>query len=31
LEKAGILKKQVQAPLLLPDYRYEKALTGAHQ
>jgi succinate dehydrogenase/fumarate reductase flavoprotein subunit len=30
LEKSGILKKQIQAPLLLPDYRYEKALTGVH-
>ena len=31
LEKAGLLKKDIRAPLLLPDYRYEKALTRVHQ
>jgi succinate dehydrogenase / fumarate reductase flavoprotein subunit len=31
LEESGILKRLIQAPLLLPDYRYEKALTGVHQ
>lgn len=31
LEKSGILKKHIKAPLLLPDYRYEKALGKIHQ
>lgn len=31
LERSGIFKKQMKAPLLLPDYRYEKALTKVHQ
>jgi len=31
LEKLGILKKQIKTPLLLPDYRYEKALGKVHQ
>jgi succinate dehydrogenase / fumarate reductase flavoprotein subunit len=31
LAEAGLLKKEIEAPLLLPDYRYEKALTQAHQ
>lgn len=31
LEKLGILKKHIRTPLLLPDYRYEKALTKVHQ
>ena len=31
LRESGVLKKEIQAPLLLPDYRYEKALTKVHQ
>ena len=31
LERSGIFKKQMKAPLLLPDYRYEKALTKVYQ
>jgi succinate dehydrogenase / fumarate reductase flavoprotein subunit len=31
LEKAGVLKTHLKAPLVLPDYRYEKALTKVHQ
>jgi hypothetical protein len=31
LEKSGILKRHIQTPLLLPDYRYEKALGRVHQ
>jgi succinate dehydrogenase / fumarate reductase flavoprotein subunit len=31
LEKLGILKKRVKTPLVLPDYRYEKALGKVHQ
>jgi len=31
LEELGILKKHVKTPLLLPDYRYEKALGKVHQ
>ncbi|HSB07063.1 MAG TPA: FAD-binding protein [Thermodesulfobacteriota bacterium] len=31
LEKAGVLKREVKAPMILPDYRYERALTQAHQ
>ncbi len=31
LERAGILKKEIKTPLLLPDYRYEKALAKIHQ
>lgn len=31
LEREGILKKEIRSPILLPDYRYEKALPQAHQ
>jgi len=31
LERAGALKRGIQAPLLLPDYRFEKALAKIHQ
>ncbi len=31
LEKEGLLKKGIESPLLLPDYRFEKALTRVHQ
>jgi succinate dehydrogenase / fumarate reductase flavoprotein subunit len=31
LERAGALKRGIQAPLLLPDYRFEKALAKTHQ
>ena len=31
LEELGILKKHIKTPLLLPDYRYEKALAKVHQ
>jgi len=31
LERAGVLKKAMKSPLLLPDYRYEKALAKVHQ
>ena len=31
LRESGVLKKDIKAPLLLPDYRYEKALTKVHQ
>ncbi len=31
LGRSGVLKKDVKSPLLLPDYRYEKALTKVHQ
>lgn len=31
LERAGVLKKVRKAPLLLPDYRHEKALSKIHQ
>jgi succinate dehydrogenase / fumarate reductase flavoprotein subunit len=31
LEKEGLLKKGIGSPLLLPDYRFEKALTRVHQ
>lgn len=31
LEKSGILKKHIKTPLLLPNYRYEKALGKVHQ
>ncbi len=31
LEETGLLKKDIRSPLLLPDYRYEKALTRVHQ
>jgi succinate dehydrogenase / fumarate reductase flavoprotein subunit len=31
LERAGILKRGLLTPLLLPDYRFEKALAKAHQ
>jgi succinate dehydrogenase/fumarate reductase flavoprotein subunit len=31
LEKSGILKRHIKTPLLLPDYRYEKALGRVHQ
>ncbi|MDI7260168.1 MAG: FAD-binding protein [Thermodesulfobacteriota bacterium] len=31
LERTGVLKKVRKAPLLLPDYRYEKALSKIHQ
>jgi succinate dehydrogenase/fumarate reductase flavoprotein subunit len=30
LERVGILKAQIRAPLVLPDYRFEKALTRVH-
>lgn len=30
LERAGVLKTRLKAPLVLPDYRYEKALTKVH-
>ncbi|MGQ9508721.1 MAG: FAD-binding protein, partial [Thermodesulfobacteriota bacterium] len=31
LEREGILKKDIKSPMLLPDYRYEKALPKTHQ
>jgi len=31
LERSALLKKEIRAPLLLPDYRYEKALARTHQ
>jgi hypothetical protein len=31
LRESEVLKKGMKAPLLLPDYRYEKALTKVHQ
>jgi len=31
LRESGVVKKEIKAPLLLPDYRYEKALTKVHQ
>jgi len=31
LRESGVLKKDIKSPLLLPDYRYEKALTKVHQ
>lgn len=31
LERGGVLKQEIKAPLLLPDYLYEKALTQVHQ
>jgi succinate dehydrogenase / fumarate reductase flavoprotein subunit len=31
LEELGLLKERIRAPLLLPDYRYDKALTKLHQ
>jgi succinate dehydrogenase / fumarate reductase flavoprotein subunit len=31
LERFGLLKTGIKAPLLLPDYRYEKALAKVHQ
>ncbi|NWF93533.1 MAG: FAD-binding protein [Syntrophaceae bacterium] len=31
LERLGVLKREIKAPLLLPDYRYEKALGRVHQ
>ena len=31
LGEGDLLKKEIKAPLLLPDYRYEKALTKVHQ
>ena len=31
LEKSGLFKRHIKAPLLLPDYRYERALTKVHQ
>jgi len=31
LKRAGALKRGIQAPLLLPDYRFEKALAKTHQ
>ena len=31
LERAEILKEHIQSPLLIPDYRYEKALPKIHQ
>jgi len=31
LEKSGILRRHIKTPLLLPDYRYEKALGKVHQ
>jgi len=31
LDGSGILKREIKSPILLPDYRYEKALTKVHQ
>jgi len=31
LERSGLLKENIRGPLLLPDYRYEKALARIHQ
>jgi succinate dehydrogenase/fumarate reductase flavoprotein subunit len=31
MERSGVLQKDIKSPLLLPDYRYEKALTKVHQ
>ena len=31
LEDVGILKRHIKAPLILPDYRFEKALARVHQ
>jgi hypothetical protein len=31
LERARALKRGIQAPLLFPDYRFEKALAKTHQ
>jgi succinate dehydrogenase / fumarate reductase flavoprotein subunit len=31
LRESGVLKKDIKSPLILPDYRYEKALTKVHQ
>ena len=31
LERFGLLKREIKSPCLFPDYRYEKALTRAHQ
>ncbi len=31
LTESGVLKKDIRSPLILPDYRYEKALTKVHQ
>lgn len=31
LRESGVLKKGIKSPLILPDYRYEKALTKVHQ
>jgi succinate dehydrogenase / fumarate reductase flavoprotein subunit len=31
LEKEGVLKEMIRAPLILPDYRFEKALPKIHQ
>jgi hypothetical protein len=31
LERVGLLKGNIRGPLLLPDYRYEKALARIHQ
>lgn len=31
LEREGILKKDIKSPMLLPDYRYEKALPKTYQ
>jgi len=31
LRESGVVKKEIKAPLVLPDYRYEKALTKVHQ
>ena len=31
LERTGLLKKGIEGPMILPDYRYEKALTQVHQ
>ncbi|MFB3885178.1 MAG: FAD-binding protein [Thermodesulfobacteriota bacterium] len=31
LRESGVLKEGIKTPLLLPDYRYDKALTKVHQ
>jgi succinate dehydrogenase / fumarate reductase flavoprotein subunit len=31
LDRSGVLKRHIQSPLLIPEYRYEKALPQVHQ
>ncbi len=31
LEMSGVMKSEVKSPIILPDYRYEKALAKVHQ